>query len=92
MGIGSICQVLPFGRVPSDTNVELSGSIVPLDIIILEFPEKGMGVCWKQSSVRSEPRGQRRYCQPPPERAESAEYEQRVQRVQRVQREKREQV
>jgi hypothetical protein len=50
MGIGNICHVDPTGRVPSDTNVDLSGSMVPLDIIMLESSAKGMGVAWKHSS------------------------------------------
>ena len=66
-------QVLLTGSVPSDTNVELSGSIVPLDIIIFELPANGIGVCWKHSSVSSDPSGQSRNCQPPPVRARRQE-------------------
>ena len=54
------------GRVPSETNVDVRFSIVPLLIIILELPANGIGVFWKHSSVRAEPSGHRRNCQPPP--------------------------
>jgi hypothetical protein len=44
IGIGNICHVDPLGSVPSETNVEVRFSMVPLLIIIRELPAKGTGI------------------------------------------------
>ena len=44
LGIGSVCHVEPTGSVPSDTNLDLSWILVPLESVRLESPAKGTGV------------------------------------------------
>ena len=34
--------------------------MLPSEIINFELPTNGIGVCWKQASVKFEPSGQRR--------------------------------
>ena len=55
------CQVEPAGVVPSETKVELSWIISPFDIIIFESAANGMAVCLKQSSVKFDSSGHKRY-------------------------------
>ena len=49
------------GALESRRTYELSPITVPLPSISFEFPAKGIGVCWKHSSVKSEWSGQSRY-------------------------------
>ena len=60
-GTGFICHVDPTGSVPSDTNVDLSLMIVPLDSTMFELPAKGIEVCCMQASVRLDFNGQSLY-------------------------------
>lgn len=62
VGIGFICHMLPTGRVPSVTKVELRSSIVPFDIIIFELPANGIGVFIKHSSSNTDPKGHSLNC------------------------------
>ena len=61
LGIGSVCQVEPGGRVPSTTKFDFSLIFVPLESVRLESPANGMGVSWKQASVSLDLLGQSRY-------------------------------
>ena len=65
-GIPNIRHVLPTGNVPFVTSTEASSIMLPSDIISFELPTNGIGVCWKQASVKFDSSGQSRNWYPPP--------------------------
>ena len=65
-GSPNIRHVLPTGNVPFETSTELSSIMLPSEIINLELPTNGRGVCWKHASVKFDSNGQSRNWYPPP--------------------------
>ena len=65
-GIANIRHVPPIGSVPFVTSTESSSMMLPSEIINLELPTNGIGVCWKHASVKFDANGHSRNWYPPP--------------------------